>query len=673
MIHRVTFILAIALWFFTYANALVAASADSTKTKHSRVDDITVLAERFHEQASESSFAANDMILLPHSSAQDVLRLVPGLILAQHAGGGKAEQIFLRGFDCDHGTDVAIDVDGLAVNMVSHGHGQGYADMHFIIPECISEVTVQKGPYNAAYGDLATAGAVHISTIDSVEHSKLQAEVGSFSTYRALALSSTRLAQTSILGAVEYAFADGFFTLPQRLQRFNTMLKSSSQLSSTVVWDNTLFGFHSSWNASGQIPLREVQAGRLGTFGSLDSNEGGSTTRLSYIGRLSIRGDSPTLLQASCTYYAFDLFSNFTSFLHDTQHGDMIEQGDHRIVISTRSEKEWTPQVLGAPGRLRVGFDTRSDFITVGLFHSPNRERSDTSSLCSISQHNESLWLQHTSFYGRISLIVAGRIDAFQLDVQDDHSHTRQNDNTLLFSPKLSIVYELNDGVTIFVNSGYGFHSNDARSILRSNQTFRCARALGSELGIRASTSSIQWNIVAWMLDMDAELVWSGDEGTTESSGRTRRVGVDLNVRARVSDMLSAGLDASMCRGRFRDLPDGSNYIPLAPPLSISAYLSARTAFVEASLRLRHIADRPANEDNSLRAQGYTVVDLSLESDLTRHVTLRAELLNLANASWREAQFATTSRLSHEPHPVDDINFTAGCPRMFKTTLAYAF
>ncbi|MBC7865198.1 MAG: TonB-dependent receptor, partial [Bacteroidia bacterium] len=218
-----------------------------------------------------------DKKLRPTNSAQDLLRLVPGLFIAQHAGGGKAEQIFLRGFDVDHGTDFFVSIDGIPVNMVSHAHGHGYADFHFVIPETVEKLQVYKGPYAAKFGDFATSGAGEFTTKNDISKSLIKLEYGQFDTYRAVAVIDvlrgkhifSKQKENAYIAA-EYNFTNAYFQSPQNFKRINVFAKYSGVISEKNFLSFSASTFLSSWNASGQIPDRAVKEGMINRFGSID-------------------------------------------------------------------------------------------------------------------------------------------------------------------------------------------------------------------------------------------------------------------------------------------------------------------------------------------------------------------------------------------------------------------
>lgn len=683
------------------------------------VSEMLIQADRAFSAASSRAVRRFDLEIRPSRSAHQMLQLAPGLIIAQHAGGGKAEQIFLRGFDADHGTDVAIAVDGVPVNMVSHGHGQGYADLHFIIPETVEEIDVKKGPYFADVGNLATAGAVAYRTRDHLEANRIAVEAGAFKTARYAMLYQIPLANSgqSAYFAGTYYRTDGPVDSPQGLERLNVFGKFHTHLSERSTLALTLSGFSSAWDASGQIPQRAVERGLTGRFGAIDDLEGGTTGRQDFHFDFRSQGKGNTSLdiQGYLVNYNFKLFSNFTFFLEDPERGDTIEQTDDRRVSGLNSRytfyHNWGPHL----SRTTLGGGFRADDAAVGLWKSPDRQRLAPLVDADIVERNLFLWVQEEiTLHPRLRLMLGLRGDYFSFDVDDRLDgvaaalpHASGYTQKSLLSPKASLVYSPASTLDWFVNFGTGFHSNDARNNVidaRVSQIRRSMRrdgasdadiaaalqernydpqhldfgvlprAVGAETGWRARLGD-RFNLGAalWWMDLESEFVFVGDAGTTEASGKTRRVGLDLEGRVELLPWLWADADINLSRGRAVDEPADADKIPLAPTLTSTGGLSARhPAGFEGGLRYRHIGDRPANETDSVTAAGYTVLDANGAYRFGPW-TLELVLENLLDTDWNEAQFDTESRLRGEPAPVSEIHFTPGNPRNARLGLSYTF
>ncbi len=627
---------------------------------------VVVEASRVVTAASDETFRARDLELLPRTSTQDLLRIVPGVVIAQHAGGGKAEQIFLRGFDADHGTDVNISVDGAPVNMVSHGHGQGYADLHFVIPELVERIDVIKGPYAAQHGDLTTAGAITLRTADTLTQNIVKIEGGMFGLLRGLGLTHTTLGTTRLYGGGEYTSMQGYFDAPQQFKRMNLIARSYTPLTSKLAVTASAMHFTSAWNASGQIPERAVSDGRISPFGSIDPNEGGNTSRTTLMLSLDDHGNAPLHVQASYVDYRFQLFSNFTFYANDTVRGDMIEQTDDRRVYSIAATRSYT-FIVGSVGlTTQLGVSARHDDIRAALYHDQARTRLSTTRDATIAQTDLALFVEQSIDLDRTRMVFGLRADHFDFAVTDrtasvDAASTAST-RAVVVSPKATVTYTADDNTTLFVNTGLGFHSNDARVAVMAPRGTTIPRALGAELGARWTEGSTTFSVAAWLLDLEREFIWVGDEGTTEEAGRSRRLGIDLEGRLQPTSWLTLGANATLSRGRLVDAPIGADRIALAPSFTLTSFASVAVGAWTASLRLRHIGSRPANETNTVIASGYTLLDVSFKAPLTSMLTITLQCENLLNASWREAQFDTTSRLQGETSTVSEIHFTPGTP-----------
>jgi outer membrane receptor protein involved in Fe transport len=633
-----------------------------------------------------------DQTLRPINSAQDLLRLVPGLFIAQHAGGGKAEQIFVRGFDADHGTDFAVSIDGLPVNMVSHAHGQGYADFHFVIPETVEQLKVYKGPYTARFGDFATAGAGEFSTKTSLDRSQVKLEVGRFDTRRVLVLLDLlgthhllSKKPESAYAAAEYNFTNSYFDNPQHFKRFNGLLKYTGQLTDRTSL--TLLGSHftSNWDASGQIPDRAESEGLISRFGSLDPSEGGSTNRTNASAILTTALPHEAVLRQQVYYsrYNFSLFSNFTFFKNDPVNGDEIDQTDHRNLYGYTGTYDRDTHLGSRNLHTVVGLGTRLDASGLGLRRATQRRILDTVSVGRLREQNINAYLDETlELTDRLTLNAAVRADVFIFQFRGQKADSAAGFVPLTgrvvrsrVSPKLNLYYQLSPAVQLFVRSGIGFHSNDARGVVQGTGSFNALpRALGAEVGSTFKpVPSLVINTALWTLHLQDELVYSGDEGTTESAGPTRRYGLDVSARYQLTSRLFLDADANYSHGRLVDAPAGENYIPLAPSFTSIGGLTFKSPNgLSASFRYRHIDSRPAQEDNAIRARGYFLLD-AVATYTRPRFQVGATAENLLDAQWNEAQFATDSRLRGEMASVNELNFTPGTPFFLKLNASLFF
>ncbi len=627
-----------------------------------RLPLMTVTERRPISAATETRVREKDFAVRPHNTAWEMLNNLPGFVAGQHAGGGKAMQYFLRGFDNDHGTDVAISVDGIPVNMVSHAHGQGYADLNFLIPEVVESIDYRKGPYFADAGNFANSGAVNFVTKEDTVENSLRAVGGSFNTMRYVGILSPRLGPVQSLVANEVYFTDGPFKHGENFVKYNFFGKFSlnpGPTSKLSLWTSLYTG---DWDASGQIPLREVRSGRLDRFGSLDSTEGGRSDREN-VNLIYTATPSPAeswFVQLYFSRYRLRMFSNFTFFSGDPVRGDGIEQLDSRVLFGGRAHyhRVWTLGTM--PLVSTVGFETRNDNADVGLFRQQRRQRFSTTQKAEIWENAFSGYTQHELFLREwLRLVVGLRGDVFVFDV-DDRSPREETDtpqpqgNTTdgIVSPKASLIVSpftnpasLWHQTDLFLNFGMGYHSNDARDAVQPGGS-GLARSTGTEIGARTRLyNRVELASSLWWLDLGSELVFVGDEGTTEQRGPTRRWGVDIEARVEVLPWLLFDYDLTYSDPRFRVTGEA---IPLAPTLLMNGGLTAYPIEnFSAALRVRFLDDRAANEDRSVIARGYTLIDLLLRYRW-RNLEVSFDVLNLADTDWRETQFATDSCLRRE-------------------------
>lgn len=624
---------------------------------------------------------AIDIQTSPVNSSQDVLRKVPGLMIGQHAGGGKAEQMFLRGFDIDHGTDINITVDGLPVNMVSHAHGQGYADLHFVIPETIDKIDFGKGPYYANKGNFNTAGYVNFMTKRSLDNNTLKLEAGQFDSYRILGMFDLLdKEEHDAYVATEYLATDGPFESPQNFSRINLLGKYNANISSTDRVGVSASYFKSQWDASGQVPQRAVNNGDITRFGAIDDTEGGYTSRsnllINYDKILDDKSSIKSYLFLS--QYDFELYSNFTFFLEDPVNGDQIRQKENRAIYGLNSEynKAFTTAKLN--GSWQAGLSLRND-ISVGneLSHTVNRSFTlENIQLGDINETNIGAYVGATVNMLKWTFNPSLRVDYFDFQYNDAllPTYKTQTSSQAIISPKLNILYTPSQHLQLYLKSGKGFHSNDTRVVLIDRSKKILPSAYSFDAGfIWKPTSKMLLNMAYWNLFLEQEFVYVGDAGIVEPSGKTRRQGVDLSYRYQIAPWLFWNLDANYTYARALDEPAGQDYIPLAPDFTLVSgiSISRKTGFY-GGLDLRHIADRPANEDNSIVAVGYTVTDLHMGYKWKK-MTLGVQIQNLFNIEWNETQFATESRLQYELLPVEEIHFIPGVPFFLKTMLEYNF
>lgn len=614
-----------------------------------------------------------DIHLRPINNSQEVLRIVPGLFIGQHAGGGKAEQIFLRGFDLDHGTDINISVDGMPVNMVSHAHGQGYADLHFVIPELIDKVNFNKGPYYADKGNFTTAGFVEFKTKDYLENNFAKIEGGQFSTFRAitginlLKPKGDRRSQ-SLYFAGEGSFTKGYFESPQNFSRFNGMLKYHGSINSQNTLTATVTGFTSKWNASGQIPDRAVESGLVGFYGAIDNTEGGKTSRHNATIELQTKLTNSGILHNQFYYskYKFELYSNFTFYKEDPINGDQIRQKESRNIVGYNGSYQKEFYVGKIKTETKTGVQVRYDAVdNIELTRTKDRTiNTDALMLGDVNELNiGAYYSQRFSFSNKLDITGAIRTDYFSNRYNDKLASQILTSNSTILSPKLNINYRVNDKVQLYLYNGRGFHSNDTRVAVQQNGKKVLPPAYGTDLG---AVFKVGKNLVLqsalWYLWLDQEFVYVGDEGVVEAGGQTRRIGFDFSARYEVTKNLFADMDISLANPRASGVAKAESYLPLAPRFtSVGGLTYRKEKGWNGSLRYRFMDNRPANENNSVIAKGYFVADAAINYTKKKWEA-GLSIQNLLNTRWKETQFDTESQLQTEAAPVSEIHFTPGTP-----------
>ncbi|MFC3562822.1 TonB-dependent receptor [Pedobacter jamesrossensis] len=624
------------------------------------------------------------------SNSQEVLRLVPGLFISQHQGGGKAEQIFLRGFDNDHGRDIALYSDGMPINLVSHAHGQGYADSHFIIPETIDRTSYEKGVYNAEKGDLAVSGAVDYHTADVIDKSQFKVEVGQFDTYRIFGIvdllgKKNSINENSWYAASEYRYSNSYFENPQHFKRFNFFSKLRNKLGEKNYLSISSSYLNSDWKASGQIPENAVNSGALDYFGAVDPNEGGATSRANLNIQLLSKtaGEDRIKNQLYYTYYKFDLHSNFSLFLTDTLNGDEIRQRESRNLVGYNGSYRHQGSIGSLKTTIEAGINFRLDAThNTQMEHTVNRYTTlGILKLGDITESSYSAYFAQTfHFSPKITMRAGVRYDRFFFLYKNKLSSDstfegvgayRSKDR--IISPKVNFYYTINDRSQIYLFLGKGFNSNDTRSVVASKGLPTLPAAYGIDLGtVLKPMRNFLLNAVLWYSYLQQEYVYGGDGGTIDFSGRSRRLGIDISARYQPISALYFDVDVNFANGRSLDSAPGENYIPLAPIWSSSGGMTCvLKSGLNGSVRFRYLSDRPADETYSLIARGYFINDLVLNYTKKRY-EVGLTINNLLGVRWKESQFQEETRL--RGGPIDNgITFTPGTKFSALLHLSYFF
>ncbi len=633
---------------------------------------------------SQHNLSAIDLHLRPVNSSQDLMRLVPGLFLGEHHGGGIAEHIFFRGFDADHGTDVNVSVDDMPVNLVSQAHGQGFSDLHFIIPELVTRYEFGKGPYYADHGDFTTAGYVAFHTADVLDKSTVKIEGGQFNTGRILGMFNLLSDKAKHRGESAYlagegSYTDGPFDFPQHFGRINLFGKYNVNLSSKQKLTITLSSFTSKWRSSGGIPERAVDEGLIDRFGYVDSVQGGNTNRANIIAKLnsSLSDDLSMENQVYYSRYHFDHHYDDTFFAADSINGDRMKQHEDRDLFGYNgkiSHHAWFKNNVELVSSAGLGWQLNKIYNSELSHTDINYKELEYLQLGNIDEMSANGYINENLRFGKWLLNGGMRFDCLYFSYDDKLNPEMPSRSKAIVSPKLNVEYTANSTVQVYLKTGKGFHSNDAKVVVANDGHEVLPAAYGTDIGINwKPVSHLYINTALWYLYLQQEFVYNGDDGTLEPSDKTRRMGIDFSARYQFNKWLFGVVDANLSKARDIQAPKGSDYVPLSVPLSSTGGLDFKFANgFNGGISYRYMKNRPANEDNSLIAKGYFVNDLT--AYYTKHkYEVGVEIQNLFNVKWREEQFEVESRLKGEPAPVDDVNFTSGTPFFAKLKFAVFF
>jgi outer membrane receptor protein involved in Fe transport len=613
----------------------------------------------------------------------EIEELVPGLIITQHSGAGKANQFLLRGFNLDHGTDFATTLDGIPVNLPSHAHGQGYADLNFIIPELIAHVDYLKGPYSAAKGDFASAGAADLFYVDSLPQGHLEAVGGSHGYDRTLAAASPDLEGGKLLLALEAMHEDGPWVKPEDYYKYNAVIRYTRTLGIGTL-SLMAQGYAGEWNATDQIPLRAVLSGALSRFGEVDASDGGKSHRFTFsAGWDQELGGGQLRATAFVARYDLDLFSNFTYFLDDPVNGDQMEQMEQRWYEGFNGSWQKNLTLFGLPQKIELGLDARIDHVDpLGLFHTAERVRLGTLSLDAVTQSSAALHGTVEAHFTRwLRLMVGLRATGYDFQVNSNDPRNSGSETGGLLLPKASLIFGPWEKTELFFNFGEGFHSNDARGVTATidaksqspiERVSPLPKSLGYEAGLRTEiVPKLQASIAFWALNLDSELVWDADAGTTVPSAPTHREGVEFSARYQPMRWLLFDLDVALSRARFRDFEPAGQYVPEGIESAVSAGASIHGLGPwSASLFMRYFGPRALTQDNSVRSGDSTLFNAQASYHLTRDLQIGAELFNIFNAEPDDIAYYYPSRLRGEAAPVNDIHFHPAEPRSVRVSLA---
>lgn len=637
--------------------------------------------------ASAVRVSGKEVNAVPFSRPGEALEVVPGLIVTQHSGEGKANQYFLRGFNLDHGTDLAISVDGMPVNMPTHGHGQGYADINFLISELIRSVDVRKGPYFADQSDFASAGAVAIDYVNKLPHSIAEITFGSFGYRRALAATSNAVGAGTLLAALEATKYDGPWQSPDDVRKLNGVLRYS-QGTATDHLTLTAMAYSNGWNSTDQVAQRAIDQGLTDRLGTLDPTDGGTSSRFSLSGSWAQSGDyGQTNVRAYVVRSDLRLFNDFTYFLDNPVNGDQFSQLDRRSFggVDARHAFDW--RFAGVEAQTRVGVQSRYDDIHVGLFKTEQRSWLSTVRDDRVQEGNVGLWTDTTTRWTDwLRTTVGIREDVFAGHVFSDTPQNSGSAQASTASPKAGVVLGPWYGTEFYANAGYGLHSNDIRGatitvdpndkVTPLDRVPLLVRSRGAELGLRTKpVEGLTSSLAIFVLDFDSELLFVGDAGTTEPSRPSRRVGVEWTNQYKPLPWMTVDLDVAHTHARFTDFDPAGAHIPGAPAwVASGAVTLGRDTGWFGALKARYFGPRPLVEDDSVRSRSSLIFNARAGYIFDNGVRMQLDVLNLFNAQTNQIEYYYLSRLPGEPiEGVADRHVHPAEPLAVRLTVAAKF
>ncbi len=639
------------------------------------------------DAASQGSVTARLIENRPVLRTGEILEFVPGLIVSQHSGDGKANQYYLRGFNLDHGTDFATFVDGMPINMRTHAHGQGYTDLNFLTPELVSRIDYRKGTYYADEGDFATAGAAHLHLVDRLDRGIATLTGGEHDYARGLVADSNDFGPGRLLYAIDATYNNGPWDTPEHARKTSGVLRYS-QGRPDDGYSITAMGYDAKWTSTDQVPSRAVDEGVIDRFGAIDPTDGGRTSRYS----LSFDAAKPTALgtfrfNAFAVASRLHLYNDFTYFLDDPVDGDQFEQFESRKMYGFALSQSFSSRFAGFDTETTVGLQTRLDRLDpVALYHDVARTRIDTTRLDRVKEGSAGLYLENkVKWTDWFRSVVGARYDFYRFDVDSDIGANSGKVDDRITSPKVSLVFGPWSRTEFFVNYGQGFHSNDARGVTSTvspadgsaiERAMPLVKARGEEVGARSEwVPGLQSSLALWRLTLASELVFSGDAGDTEASRASRRQGVEFNNHYIALPWLLFDLDLAYSHSRFtQDDPVGDNI-----PGSVEKVASFGVSVLERGpwsghFQLRYFGPRPLIEDNSVRSKSTTEAAARLSYRVNKNLRVALDVFNLFDRKASDIDYYYASRLPNEPaEGVDDIHFHPIEPRTARVSVTARF
>ena len=621
----------------------------------------------------------------PMQRPGEVLEYVPGVIITQHSGDGKANQYFLRGFNLDHGTDFLTTIEHMPVNMPTHAHGQGYSDLNFLLPELVSRIAYKKGPYFADEGDFSSAGAADIDYYTQMPRGVATLGLGSNGYRRAMAANSFDAGPGHLLYGVELFHNDGPWVNPEDYRKLNGVLRFS-QGTNADGYTVSVMGYTGKWNATDQVPQRAVDDGTVSRFGAVDPTDGGKTSRysLSLDRHKTLANGAVFHMDVYAIKYRLNLFSNFTYFLNDPANGDQFEQSDRRTIVGLTPSWVFSEKWDERQMTNKFGLDVRRDDINVALYDTAARDRLSPVRSDKVLQTGVGAYYENAIQWSDTFRSIAGvREDYYGARVDSDNPANSGTTNAHIASPKLSLIFGPFEKTEYFLNYGQGFHSNDARgtTITTATKVPALVKTRGEEIGIRTEVvPHLQSSLSLWRLTLDSELVFKGDAGTTEAGRASLRRGIEWSNRYIPHDWLLVDLDLSASRAQFTDSDPKGSYIPGAVDRVASLGVTVKDlGRWSGTVHARYFGPRPLVEDNSQRSQSSTIFSARASYKVDAKTSVNFDVFNLFNRKSNDVEYfycsrvpgdnPATARCKDGQIGMDDIHFHPAEPRTVRLAL----
>lgn len=637
--------------------------------------------------ASVGAITAAQIETRPIMRPGEVLESVPGFVVSQHSGEGKANQYYLRGFNLDHGSDFATTLAGVPLNESAGAHAHGYTDVNQLIPELVSGVQYTKGPYFAEHGDFSAAGSSNINYVNALDRPVFSVSAGGQGFGRMLGAVSPELGGGNLLLALELGRNDGPWEMPDNMEKTNGVIRYSrgDQQNGFSI---TGMGYSGDWNSTDQIPVRAVEQQLISRLGNLDTTDGGRAYRYSAaFDGLRSNGNESTRVTAFALRGGLNLFQNFTYFLDNPVDGDQLEQEGRRWTSGAKVVHRRLGRLLGRPAESSFGAALRNDSVgAIGLYNTVGRRRTGTVRNDQVNQTTLGLFAQSEIEWSGIFRTTLGlRGDTYKYDVTARNALNSGTGTSGLLSPKVTAVLGPWAGTEIYMNYGRGYHSNDPRAATVRvdpvsgelvDQEDPLVAARGAEVGLRTvRLRGVQSTVALWYLAFDSELIFVGDAGITEASRPSRRYGVEWTNYVRFNDWLTGEVDLSLSDARFSDVDPAGAYIPGSLDRVVAGSLTVeRSRRVFGSIRLRHFGPRPLIEDASVSSRSTTIWNGQVGVRLSDRADLLLEGFNLLNSDVSDIDYFYRSRLPGEPLAgVEDVHFHPSLPRTARVVFSVRY